>query len=118
MLLSLGHRTNPKARHNRSRVTIRPALHPLEDRTVPAVAVGLTSANTLVRFDTATPAVVTTVGPIAGLVGGDSIIGIDFRPATGELFGLGSGSRLYVINPTTGAAAQRGTDGAFTLSGA
>ena len=72
--------------------------------------------NDLVRFDSADPAAITSTA-ITGLVGGDNIIGLDFRPSTGELFGLGSGSRLYVINPVTGAAVQRGTDGGFSLLG-
>ncbi|MFL6590328.1 MAG: DUF4394 domain-containing protein, partial [Chthoniobacterales bacterium] len=72
--------------------------------------------NDLVRFSSVSPGFVTSVA-ITGLIGGDTIIGLDFRPATGELFGLSSGSRLYVINPVTGAAVQRGSNGAFTLSG-
>lgn len=54
---------------------------------------------------------------ITGLQGGETILGIDFRPANGTLYGLGSTSRLYTINPTTGAATQVGSAGAFTLSG-
>ena len=70
--------------------------------------------NNLVRFASDNPASVTSIA-IAGLVGGDTIVGLDFRPNTGELFALGSGSRIYVINPATGAATQRGSDGQFTL---
>jgi hypothetical protein len=51
--------------------------------------------------------------PFTGLQPGETILGIDFRPATGQLYGLGSTSRLYVINPTTGAARMIGT-GPFT----
>lgn len=64
----------------------------------------VSSANQLVRFNTATPGTVTTVGTISGLQPGESILGIDFRPATGELFALGSTSRIYVLNRTTAAA--------------
>jgi len=86
---------------------------PLRAYTVVAV----TSANQLIQFDTSTPG--TTSAPIAitGLGSGESILGIDFRPATGQLYGLGSGSRIYVINTTTGVATQVGSNGAFTLSG-
>jgi hypothetical protein len=70
--------------------------------------------NSLVRFASDNPASVTSIA-IAGLVGGDTIVGLDFRPITGELFALGSGSRIYVLNPVTGVATQRGTDGQFTL---
>jgi len=42
---------------------------------------------------------------------------MDFRPATGLLYAIGSTSRLYTINTATGAATQIGSAGAFTLSG-
>lgn len=53
-----------------------------------------------------------------GLQPGETILGIDFRPATGQMYGLGSTSRIYVINPITGASRMIGT-GPFTpaLSG-
>lgn len=50
---------------------------------------------------------------ITGLQNGEKIIGMDFRPATGQLYALGSTSRIYVINTTTGAARMIGT-GPFT----
>lgn len=65
---------------------------------------GVTSTDQLVRFNSTSPQNMTVIGSITGLQGGDTILGIDFRPATGELFALGSGSRLYVINKTTAAA--------------
>ena len=58
----------------------------------------VSSANQLVRFNTASPGTVTTVGTITGLQGGETVLGIDFRPATGELYALGSTSRIYVVN--------------------
>jgi len=75
------------------------------------------SQNQLLTIDAATPGSVTTVGAITGLQGGESIFGIDFRPATGQLYGLGSTSRLYTINTATATATQVGSAGAFTLSG-
>ena len=77
---------------------------------------GINSANNnLVRFDNTNPALFTTVA-VTGLVGGDTIIGLDFRPATGQLYGLGSGNRIYAINAGTGAATQVGADGQFALA--
>ncbi|WP_375417972.1 DUF4394 domain-containing protein [uncultured Hymenobacter sp.] len=46
---------------------------------------------------------------ISGLQPGETILAIDFRPATGQLYGVGSTSRIYVINPRTGAARAIGT---------
>lgn len=71
-------------------------------------AFGVTSSNQLIRFNTASPGTVTTVGAITGLQGGENILGIDFRPVTGELFALGSTSRLYTINKMTAAATSVG----------
>ncbi len=45
---------------------------------------------------------------ITGLQSQETILAIDFRPATGHLYGISSGSRLYVINPLTGAARMIG----------
>lgn len=53
---------------------------------------------------------------ITGLQRGEEVRGIDFRPATGELFAITNQSRLYVIDPATGNAIQRGVDGAFTVT--
>jgi hypothetical protein len=78
---------------------------------------GLTTTNGLVRFDSATPGTLAGSAPVTGLQVGESLLGIDFRPATGQLYGLGSTSRLYVISPLTGAATAVGSSGAFTLSG-
>jgi hypothetical protein len=80
-------------------------------------AYAVTSGGSLVRFDVTTPGTLNTSTPITGLVGGDTIVALDFRPATGQLFGLGSQSRLYVINTTTAVATQVGADGAFALNG-
>jgi hypothetical protein len=78
---------------------------------------GLTVADGLLTFDSATPGTTTPLIAISGLQPGELILAIDLRPATGQLYGLGSTSRLYTINPTTGAATQVGSAGAFTLSG-
>lgn len=61
--------------------------------------------NTLYRFDTTeAPINFIEVGVISGLVPAEVIIGIDFRPATGELYGVGDSDRLYVIDTATAAA--------------
>ena len=75
-----------------------------------ATLVGLTTANALIRFDSATPGTL-IAGPIAitGLSGGETILGIDYRPATAKLYGLSNQSRLYILNATTGAATLVGT---------
>ena len=49
---------------------------------------------------------------ITRLTAGDVVVGIDFRPATGELIALaknGGTGRLYAINTSTGAATLKST---------
>ena len=72
----------------------------------------VTSTNLLLTFDSATPGTAASVA-ITGLQAGENVVGIDLRPATGQLYALGSTSRLYTINPVTGVATQVGS-GSFT----
>jgi hypothetical protein len=62
------------------------------------------SQNTLFTFDSASPGTIGGIRPVTGLQGGESLIGIDIRPETGGLYGLGSSLRLYTLDPATGAA--------------
>jgi hypothetical protein len=75
--------------------------------------------NDLVSFSSDAPCTILSRVRISGLGDDEQILGIDFRPLTGELYGLGSSSRLYVIDPATGVATAVGS-GPFTpaLSGA
>src|SRR5262245_40105372 len=97
------------------RRTNAPRVESLEDRTVPSTVIGLTSTNQLIRFDTATPGAIAGTTPVTGLQPGEDLLGIDFRPATGQLYGLGSTSRLYSINYLSGVATQVGT-GTFAVA--
>ncbi len=69
----------------------------------------VTSGNKLISFNALTPGAIQSTVTISGLLGDETIIGIDFRPATGQLYAIGSSSRIYTINPLTGVAAQVGT---------
>ncbi len=62
---------------------------------------GLTNSGGLVFFDSESPALVGAVA-LSGLPGGETLVGIDTRPATGELFALTSSGRVAVINPRNG----------------
>lgn len=48
------------------------------------------------------------------MAAGEDMLAIDFRPATGELYGLGSTGQLYTIDKTSGAATLVGTPVAYT----
>lgn len=69
-------------------------------------AVGLTGANQLFGFDTAAPGSVTSVQTVSGLLAGEALLGIDYRPATSQLYGLGSAGRLYTISGGTATFAS------------
>ena len=94
----------------RTRASCRLELEPLEDRSVPATLYGLTSNNIILRFDSASPGTIADARFVSGLQAGERIVGIDFRPRTGQLFGVGviSGAtdiiRTYTINSLTGVA--------------
>jgi Domain of unknown function (DUF4394) len=68
----------------------------------------ITAANTLLRFDSAAPGTILSTIAVSGLQVGETLEGIDFRPANGQLYGLGSTSRLYSIDITSGVATQVG----------
>lgn len=80
------------------------------------VALGLDSgATTLVRFNPAVPGTTTSVA-LASPVSGETLVAIDARPQTGQLFGLGvndtaNSATLYLIDPQTGAVSAVGTPG-------
>ena len=69
----------------------------------------LTSSNQILALNVkATNTPTATVG-ITGLMQGERILAIDFRPATGQLYGVSDGSRIYVINQMTGMARAIGS---------
>ncbi len=74
---------------------------------------GMTTSNKLLTFDSARPRKIISRLRVTGLQPNEEILAIDFRPATGQLYGLGSSSRLYVIDVQTGVATPVGA-GPFT----
>ncbi|MGH9842400.1 MAG: DUF4394 domain-containing protein [Blastocatellia bacterium] len=64
--------------------------------------------NALLAFNSGTPGTIASTQPVTGLATGENILGIDFRPATGDLYAVSSQSRVYTINTTTGAASAVG----------
>lgn len=69
---------------------------------------GVTQQQRLVSWDSAAPGALLTGSSISGLQQNEQILGIDLRPATGEIYALGSFNRLYVINRTTAVATAVG----------
>lgn len=72
----------------------------------------------LVSIDSTQPGLATSsMSFITGLGSGERVVGIDYRPATGELYGLSDGSALYRLDPASGAATKVGTGFATALNG-
>ena len=95
----------------------RPQVERLEDRHLPNNLFAVTNANVLFLFSSDDPATSLGAVAISGLQPGEAILGLDLRPATGQLYALGSSSRLYVINPTTGFATAVGGPFPVPLNG-
>ncbi len=91
-------------------------LEPLEVRIAPALLFATDVNNNLISFDSADPATILSTTPIVGLQANETIQGMDFRPATGQLYVFGvqnpdAGSdtmRLYTLSLETGQLTQLG----------
>src|SRR5258708_4511962 len=90
-------------------------IETLEDCCTVSTLYGILPTTTLSRFDIAAPASIQSSVASSGLQFGENIVGIDFRPGTGQLFAIGvidNGAtdtvRLYRINPLTGVGTQVG----------
>ena len=71
------------------------------------VAYAVDGSNNLYIFNPLSPAPITKA--ITGLQSGETLYGIDFRPANGQLYAISSTSRLYTINTSNGMAALVGS---------
>jgi len=78
---------------------------------------GVTASNTLISFNSLTPGTILSTAPITGLSAGENVVGIDFRPASGQLFAVTSASRVYTINTLNGVATPTGPAFTPALSG-
>jgi len=74
----------------------------------PATVYATTAKNDLVSFDRDSLRI-RSQRPITGLAAGEKILGIDTRPANGQLYALGSTNQIYTVNPLTAAATKVGT---------
>ena len=73
-----------------------------------ATLLGVTTDNRLVTFKTASPGTLDSNVAVTGLQGGETIVGIDLRPANGRLYAVTDAARLYTLDATTGAATMAG----------
>jgi hypothetical protein len=64
----------------------------------------LTTDGRLVRVPQDAPAAVQYDVPINSLGAGETLVGIDVRPANGQAYGVSDASKVYVLDPGTGRA--------------
>jgi Domain of unknown function (DUF4394) len=65
---------------------------------------GVTNSNKILTFGSDSPGNIDSAYPITGLASGEKIVGLDTRPSTGQLYGLGKTGRIYVIDAASGAS--------------
>ena len=78
---------------------------------------GVTDANALVTLHSDSPGAIRAGVPISGLQEGERVLALDLRPKSGQLYVLGSTSRVYVISPASGAATALGNPFSPALAG-
>jgi hypothetical protein len=69
-------------------------------------------SNNFALFHSGSPGTVDRKLAITGLPVGERIVGIDFRPSDGNLYGVGTDSRVYIVDTVTAVATAVGA--AFT----
>jgi hypothetical protein len=92
-----------------SSCVVSPTVTPQYDTDI----IVLTDNNTLLKLNASDPSQTRSRVAITGLAAAERVLAVDFRPATGQLYGVSSASRLYVIHPDSGTARAIGTT-AFT----
>jgi len=78
----------------------------------------VTEANQLlVQFNAGQPQKTLSSKPLTGFNAGDKLVGIDYRVAKGQLFGLGASGQLYRIDTKTGTLTAVGTPSTLPKEG-
>ena len=83
----------------------------------PLDVVGLTSDGRLIEFRSNQPKNASSIAAIWGLSGDTRLVGIDYRPATGELIGLGDKGGVYTVSDFNAQAVKKSRVG-VALEGA
>jgi hypothetical protein len=73
-----------------------------------ATIYALDDRNNLFTFDNLAPQNILSGVFLFGLQPNEHLLNIDFRPSTGDLYGIGSSYHVYTINPATGACTPLG----------
>jgi hypothetical protein len=73
----------------------------------PVTVYAVTARNDLVRFERDGLGIRAQL-PLTGLAPGEQVVGIDVRPANGQLYLLGSTNQVYTVDPSSAAATPVG----------
>lgn len=73
------------------------------------MVLALTQGHELIRFNAGQPRRILERKPLRGLPAGDALVGIDYRIARGELYGLSRQGRLYTIDTGSGQLTRVGS---------
>jgi Domain of unknown function (DUF4394) len=71
--------------------------------------VALTATGKVLSFNRATPSTLVGMVTVTGIGSGETLLGIDLRPADGQLYALSSLGKVYTIDASTGAATLKAT---------
>ena len=77
----------------------------------------VTTTNQFVTFNADAPGTIVAQQAITGLQSGETLVGIDVRPANGGLYALGSTSRVYTLDVATAMATAVGAPFTPALEG-
>lgn len=81
---------------------------------------GAAAGGSLVRFDSASPGTVTTIGTLTGVLTGHSVRAIDFRPMNGGLYALSVNNanvgQIYLVDLSTAALTPIGSGFTFAVN--
>lgn len=78
----------------------------------------VTTGKQLIRFNAGQPQQILARKALSGLAAGETLLGIDYRVAKGQLFGLGASGQLYRINTADASTTPIGTPAALPREGA
>jgi hypothetical protein len=82
-----------------------------------ATGYAIDSRNRLVIFSLSDPGTILNSVNVSGLSRRDDLIGLDVRPATGELYAVSDEDVVYTIDPATGQATAKGAAFSPGISG-
>lgn len=77
----------------------------------------VTVSNQLIHFNAGQPQKILSRKALSGLLAQDRLLGIDYRVARGQLYGLGASGQLYRIDTATATASTVGSPAVLTGEG-